>query len=254
MEYTIKALAELAGVTTRTLRWYDAEGLLKPGRTTGAGYRIYGPEQVDRLQQVLFYRELGFELSEIRAILDDPDFDRQAALQSHLSALEDRRARLDALILTVQKTIDSTKGGLIMSDKEKFEAFKERVVAENEARYGAEIREKYGDGEVDRANACLRALTKEEYDQWQALGEEIRAALAAAVEAGEAPGGEEGRRIAQLHRRWLSYSWEAYTPQAHMGLAEMYVADERFTAYYDKAVPGCAAFLREAVGAYVKGK
>lgn len=250
MEYTVKALADLAGVSARTLRWYDREGLLKPAGTTRAGYRLYGPAEVDRLQAILFYRELGLELSAIRSMLDAPDFDRMAALEGHLTALEARRARLDSLILTVTKTIDEAKGGQKMSDKEKFEAFKERVVAENEAKYGPEIRGKYGDAEVDRANACLRALTKEEYDQWQALGEEIRAALAAAVKAGEAPGGEEGQRIARLHRRWLSYSWEAYTPQAHGGLAEMYVADERFTAYYDQSVPGCAAFLRDAVKAY----
>ena len=87
MEYTIKALAELAGVTPRTLRWYDSENLLKPLRITDAGYRIYGPEQVDRLQTILFYRELGLELSTIRTILDDPAFDRLAALQSHLTDL-----------------------------------------------------------------------------------------------------------------------------------------------------------------------
>ena len=83
MEYTVKALADLAGVTPRTLRWYDRIGLLKPLRTTEAGYRLYGPAQLDRLQDILFYRELGLDLASIRTILDDPAFDRQAALQSH---------------------------------------------------------------------------------------------------------------------------------------------------------------------------
>ena len=236
MEYTVKALAELAGVTPRTLRWYDQRDLLKPGRVTEAGYRLYGREEVDRLQTILFYRELGLSLE---------------ALRGHLRELEARRQRLDALILTVEKTIEETKGGTPMSDKEKFEAFKRRAVEANEERYGKEIREKYGDAEVDRANAGVLALTKEEYQQWEALGEEILSALAAAVRSGEDPAGEEGQRIARLHRRWLSYSWEAYTPQAHRGLAELYTADGRFTAYYDKEVPGCAAFLRDAVRAYV---
>ena len=101
MEYTVKALAELAGVTPRTLRWYDQVGLLKPLRTTEAGYRLYGPQQLDRLQDILFYRELGLDLAAIQAILDDPAFDRQAALQSHLAELKARRTRLDDLILTV---------------------------------------------------------------------------------------------------------------------------------------------------------
>ena len=250
MEYTVKALAELAGVTPRTLRWYDRTGLLKPLRTTEAGYRLYGPKQLDRLQDILFYRELGLDLASIRTILDDPAFDRQAALQSHLTELKARRARLDELILTVQRTIDTIKGGTKMTDQEKFEAFKRRVVAANEAAFGQEIRQRYGDEEADRANACVLALTQEEYTAWKALGDEILQALTAAVQAGTAPAGPEGQRIAQLHRRWLSYSWEAYTPQAHAGLAELYVSDPRFTAYYDREVSGCAAFLRDAVRAY----
>ena len=118
MEYTIKQLADLSGVTPRTLRWYDREGLLRPGRVTEAGYRIYGPKEVDRLQEILFYRELGFSLADIRRLLDDPAYDRQAALQSHLAELKARRARLDGIILTVQKTIAEAKGGCKMSDKE----------------------------------------------------------------------------------------------------------------------------------------
>ena len=252
MEYTVKALAKLAGVTPRTLRWYDREGLLKPLRITEAGYRIYGPKQVDRLQLILFYRALGLELSAIRSMLDDPRFDRLTALQSHLAELEARRARLDELILTVRKTIAEATGGTPMTDQEKFEAFKRRVVAANEEAYGREIRAKYGDAEADRANACVLALTQEEYHQWKALGGEIHTALVAAVQAGADPAGPEGQHIAALHRRWLSYSWEAYTPQAHAGLAELYISDPRFTAYYDWEIPGCAAFLRDAVAAYVK--
>ena len=187
MEYTVKALADLAGVTPRTLRWYDRIGLLKPLRTTEAGYRLYGPAQLDRLQDILFYRELGLDLASIRTILDDPAFDRQAALQSHLAELEARRARLDDLILTVQRTINDIKGGTKMTDQEKFEAFKRRTVEANETAFGQEIREKYGDEEMDRANACVLALTQEEYAQWKSLGSEIHTALVTAVEAGADP-------------------------------------------------------------------
>ena len=139
-----------------------------------------------------------------------------------------------------------------MSDKEKFEAFKRRAVEANEEQYGKEIREQYGPEAVEESNARLLPMTEEEHGRWKALEAEILSALATAVRAGEAPAGPEGRRIAQLHRRWLSYSWETYTPQAHRGLAELYTADERFTAYYDREVPGCAALLRDAVRAYTE--
>ncbi len=245
MEYTVKALAELAGVTPRTLRWYDQKGLLKPRRTTEAGYRIYGPGEVDRLQAILFYKELGLELEAVREILDAPGFDRVAALEA-------RRRRLDALILTVEKTIEEAKGGTQMSDKEKFEAFKRQAVEANEEQYGREIREQYGPEAVEASNARLLSMTEEEHGQWKALEAEILSALAAAVRAGEDPAGPEGRRIAELHRRWLCRAWDKYTPQAHRGVAELYTADQRFTAYYDQEVPGCAAFLRDAVRAYTE--
>lgn len=251
MEYTIKQMAELSGVTARALRWYDRLGLLRPGRVTDAGYRIYGPEEVDRLQQILFFRELDFPLEDIRRMLDDPAYDRQAALQSHLAELEARRARLDSLILTVQATIEEAKGGRKMSDQEKFESFKRHVVEENESRYGKEIRTAYGDEAIDRSNARTLSLSPEEYGQQKALEEDIRSALTAAVRAGEAPEGAEGQRIAALHRRWLSFSWDRYTPQAHAGLVQLYTQDPRFTAYYDREVPGCAAFLQAAVLAWL---
>lgn len=253
MEYTIKELADLAGVTTRTLRWYDRKGLLRPAHTTQAGYRMYGGAEVDRLQQILFYRELGLALSAIRTVLDDPDFDREAALQSHLAALEDRRARLDSLILTTKKTIDSGKGDHIMSDQEKFEGFLRKAADENEAKFGREVRARYGDQAMEESSRLFQSMTPEQYARMSALDEEIRRRLASAVSAGLDPSGEEGRAIARIHREWLAFTWPKYTPDAHRGLAETYTADERFTAYYDETRPGCAAFLRDAVTAYTAG-
>ena len=250
MEYTIQALAKLSGITPRTLRWYDQQGLLKPARISSAGYRIYGPQQVDRLQSILFYRELGLELAAIRTLLDAPDYDRHAALQSHLQQLTAQQQRLTGLIDTVRRTIDETQGGAKMTDKQKFEAFKKNTVTQNEAAYGAEAREQYGDQAVNASNAKLMGMTEEEYNAFDTLGKAICAALEAAVTAGEAPAGAEGQRIAAMHRRWLGYTWNFYTPQAHAGLAEGYVAAPRFTAYYDKTVAGCAAFLRDAIRIY----
>ena len=121
MEYSIQALSRLSGVTTRTLRWYDEIGLLKPSRVAESGYRYYGPAEVDRLQDILYYRALGVELARIKRCLDDPSFDRLAALRSHLTALEAERARLEGLIRSVRQTIGAEERKEIMDDKQKFE-------------------------------------------------------------------------------------------------------------------------------------
>ena len=247
MEYTIRELADLSGVTTRTLRWYDQIGLLKPGRVAENGYRYYGPAQVDRLQDILYYRALGVELAQIKACLDDPSFDRLAALRGHLTALEQEQARLEGLIRSVQKTIFSLERKELMNDQEKFEALKQRAVAWHEETYGREAREKYGDREVDAAQNAVRNLTQEQYQEWKALGEEIRNSLEEAVQRQMEPESLEGRRIVQLHRRWLTITGNAYDPVQHRGLGELYVEDPRFTAYYDRRVPGCASFLCRAV-------
>lgn len=134
-----------------------------------------------------------------------------------------------------------------MNDAEKFAALKQQAVAENEAAYGSEARQKYGDAAVDAANAGLLGLGRPEYDAWTALDAELRARLEAAVQAGLSPQGEEGRSICGMHRRWLATTTPGLTPAMHCGIAELYVADQRFTAYYDRAVPGCARFLRDAV-------
>mgnify|MGYP000603090000 CR=1 FL=1 len=252
MEYSIQELSRLSGVTTRTLRWYDQIGLLKPGRVAENGYRRYGPAQVDRLQDILYYRALGVELAQIRACLDDPDFDRLAALRGHLARLEGERARLDGLIRSVTDTIHAEERNEIMSDEQKFEAFKQRAIAHNEKVYGAETRAKYGDREVDEANAAVMNLTQAQYQEWTELGREIQERLEAAVQAGLSPKGEEGKEITALHRRWLTITGNRYDPARHRGIAELYVMDERFTAYYDKQVPGCARFLRDAVAHWAK--
>lgn len=249
MEYTVKELATLAGITPRTLRWYDRQGLLHPARVTAAGYRIYGPAEVERLQQILLYRELELPLEEIRTILEDPTFDRQAALQSHLAALEERRERMDRLIETVKRTLLDEKGEIEMTDQERFEGFKKEMVEKNENQYGKEVREKYGPHALEESGKKLMGLSGEAYRKWKALDEEILSALAAAVRAGEDPAGKEGQRIAELHRQWLEVTLPQYTPRIHRGIAAMYVEDQRFTAYYDREVSGCAQFLRDAVAA-----
>ena len=253
MEYTVLKLSKLAGISTRTLRYYDEIGLLTPMKITEAGYRVYGEKEVDALLQILYFRELDVSLTDIKAMLAAPSFDRLKALNSHLADLKTRQNRLNRLIENVEKTILHEKGKIVMSDKEKFEAFKRDLVRENEEKYGAEIRQKYGEKRVDESNARMMNLSKEQYDAMQKLAAEILSGLESAVRENLDPAGEEGQRLAGLHKEWLSFTWNHYSKEAHRGLAQMYVDDERFTTYYDTKVKGCAAFLRDAVDAFAKG-
>jgi Predicted transcriptional regulators len=251
MEYTINELAKLAGISTRTLRYYDSMGLLVPEKITPAGYRIYGTAQADRLQQILFYKSLGFRLDKIKTTMRSTDFERLTALREQKELMQRQRGRLDALIDTISKTIESEEGNKSMDDNEKFEGFKKGLVEENEREYGVEIRAKYGDGTVDESNALMMNLTPQQYGEMQQLGAEINRLLEQGVAEKHNPQGKTGRQIAELHKKWLGYTWAHYTPEAHLGLGEMYVADARFSEYYDKNVPGCAAFLRDAIKEHV---
>ncbi|WP_127575432.1 MerR family transcriptional regulator [Paenibacillus barengoltzii] len=249
MEYTIQKLGNLAGVSTRTLRYYDEIGLLKPARTNSSGYRIYGRREVDLLQQILFYRELGLSLEDIRSIVTDPGFDGTRALREHRNQLLDKRKQLDALIANVEKTIASHEGRITMQDQEKFEGFKKQLIDENERKYGSETREKYGDDKVEKSNQKLMNMTQEEYAKVTQLENEVKVALAEAMKTGD-PAGELAQKAADLHKQWLTFYWNEYSKEAHAGLAQMYVDDERFKAYYDKDQPGAAEFLRDAIQIY----
>lgn len=251
MEYTVNKLAKLARVSTRTLRYYDELGLLSPVRTSSNGYRIYGEKEVDRLQQILFYRELGVSLEEIKKILSSKDFYGEAALESHLSALLAKRKQLDLLIANVEKTIKATKGETTMSDQEKFEGFVQKMVDDNEKQYGEEIRAKYGDDAVDRSNAKVKGMSQEQYAEIEKLSAQLHETLKAAFEQGD-PASELAQKACELHKQWLCFYWDHYSKEAHMGVTQMYVDDPRFTAYYDKIAPGCATFLRDAVLIYCK--
>ena len=129
---------------------------------------------------------------------------------------------------------------------------REKMIEENEARYGAEIRKKYGDETVNASNKRLKGLSDADIQHMEDLSVQIVTRLQDAVRAGISPESEEGQSIASLHREWLGFTWPSYTPQAHLGLAQMYVSDPRFTAYYDKEVPGCAAFLLKAVAVFTQ--
>lgn len=249
MEYTVQKLAELAGVSARTLRYYDEIGLLEPARNSSSGYRIYGKLEVDRLQHILFYRELGLDLDSIQKIVSDPSFDGPAALRMHREKLLAKRRQLDLLITNVESTISAEEGKSNMADNEKFKGFKQKLVDDNEQQYGQEVRDKYGDELADRSNAKMLKMSEEKYAEFRRLQQEVLTVLAEACDTGD-PAGELAQKAAHLHKQWLAFTWPSYSKEAHAGLAQMYVDDERFAAYYDKACEGAARFLRDAILVY----
>ncbi len=249
MEYSSNQVSKMSGVSARTLRYYDEIGLLKPARIASSGYRIYGQAELDTFQQILFYKEMGFSLTDIRKLLSAPDFDREQAFMNHLAELSKKRKRLDTLIETVTKSIAAMKGEQTMSDKEKFEGFKQAMIDENEHQYCTEIREKYGEEEIERANARIKGMIHERYAEGERLRQEAEDTLKAALEIGD-PAGELAQKACDLHGKWLAVFQPEYNKAYHKSLGELYVADERFKVYYDKIAPGCAEFLRDAINIY----
>ncbi len=251
MYYTVQQLATLAGVTGRTLRYYDSIHLLKPAETTEAGYRLYGVDEVDRLQQILFLRELELPLDTIKGILDSPHFDEMAALRQHRSHLAEQKRRIERLLATVDQTLRVKEGGKAMLDKEKFAGFKKKLVDDNEREYGDEVREKYGNEAADRSNKAFLNMSESQYAEFEKLGTDIISALETAMKSGD-PTGPAAQRAVRLHHRWLEHAWGHYDKNAHAGLAQMYVDDERFRRHYDQHGEGMAVFLRDAVHSYTK--
>lgn len=227
MEYTVSQLAKLSGVSGRTLRYYDQIGLLKPAKINASGYRIYRQKEVDLLQQILFFRELGVRLDDIKGMVHDPTFNQTTALKQHYNHLIEERTRP-------------------MLDSEKFAGLKKQLIAKNEQKYGKEVRKKYGDDQVEASNEKIMGMSQEDYHHWTALGEDIKKLLPIAYESND-PTSEIAQQLAKKHKDWLMYTWPNYSKQAHVNLADMYVADERFALYYDKVIAGGAEFLRDAI-------
>ena len=251
MTYNIKEMSRLSGLTPRTLRYYDEIGLLKPAGLRESGYRYYDGEEVDRLQQILFYRELGFPLDEIRRVISSPGYNREAAIAAHLEAMKEKRDQMDVLILNLQKTLRALKGEQKMNDQEKFEGFKQQMIDKNEEDYGKEVREKYGEEVVEASNRKIKNMTRPQMDEAAKLSEQLNQAIGQAL-ATKDPIGEAAMKACGLHKKWLEIYWPEgyYRPEAHKGLAAMYCQDHRFRAYYEKIGPDCAVFLKEAIDHY----
>ncbi len=247
MSYTVKQLSDLAGVSIRTLHYYDELGLLKPETVGANGYRYYGETSLYKLQQILFYRELGFELARIKDIVNRPDFEILAALESHRQSLQGRMDRLNRLIATVDGTILHLKGKKDMTKRQLFQAFSE----EEQEKLQKEAEQMYDPETVRASNKKWKSYSAREK---QRIGEEGNAAyeaLVAAIPAG--PGSPEAQAGVELWRKHMDYFWTPDLDQLE-GLTELYNSDPRFKANFDRFDPRLAEFLREAVKIYVKNK
>ena len=244
---TVKQLSKLAGVTPRTLHHYDEIGLLKPSRVGDNGYRYYGEESVLRLQQILFYRELGIPLEDIKKIMGRRDFDVLGALRSHKDALKKQVVRLTRLINTVDNTINHLKGTTIMNDEAYFEVFTE----EEQAKYAAEAEQLYDAESVRESNRKWKAYPAAKKDAIMAEGQAVYTDMIAAMPKGAAS--TDAQAMVERWRRHLEYFWTPSLEQL-LALANGYNDDPRFQANFDKMQPGLAEFMREAVSVYVSNQ
>jgi len=242
MPNTVKAVADLAGVTVRTLHHYDEIGLLKPAEVTGAGYRIYSDEDLERLQQILFFRELGFSLHEIKEIMDSPGFDRRQALLDHRKLLEERQERLGRLIQSVDRTLDSMERGIEMDKKDMFDGF-------DQSKYEEEARRRWG--HTDAYKESMRRTKQYTEADWTAMKEEgrqIQEGVAALMDHG--PTDAAVQEWIRRHHKLINDRFYPCSTQMYRGLGDLYVQDERFTATYESVKPGMASFMRSAMHAY----
>jgi DNA-binding transcriptional MerR regulator len=245
--FTVKQLSRLAGVTPRTLHYYDQIDLLKPSRVGDNGYRYYGEEALARLQQIMLYRELDMPLEDIKAILGGRDFDVLSALESHKSALRQRVARMERLIATVDRTILHLKGKTTMSQKQYFEGFSD----EQQAEYEKEALQTYDPETVKAANKKWKGYTDAEKRRIGEEGNAVYGEFLLALPKG--PASPEAQACVERWRRHIEYFWVPDEAQL-LGLAEGYNDDPRFRANFDKIHPDLAGFIREAVKVYVKNQ
>lgn len=240
----VKEVAELVGISVRTLHHYDEIGLLIPRKQEMTGYRFYTDDDLEKLQQILFYRELGFSLKKIKEIITSPNFNREEAYTTQLRMLNKKRHQLNQMIATLEKTIQHMKGEITMSNKDKFLGFD---FSHNP--YEEEARERWGDKAIDESNKRLGEMSQEEKKGLAQDMESIFIELAKIRHL--SPEAKEAQ--ATIHE-WYQYLSKIndYSLDAFKGLGEMYVADERFTKNIDKFGEGLAKFMCEAMTIYVE--
>ncbi|MCL6589247.1 MAG: MerR family transcriptional regulator [Firmicutes bacterium] len=249
MAFKVGEVSDLVGVSVRTLRYYDQIGLLTPESVSPAGYRLYSDSDLERLQQIMFFKEIGFGLHQIKQILDNPGFDRQLALKTHRELLLAKKKRLEEIIKTVEKTINSIEGEIIMDQKDMFAGFDMSEIEKHQAKYAEETRQKYGHTEAYQESVKKTAgYTKEDWARILGDAGRIYQKIASLMDQG--PANPEVQQAVAEWRRHISDNFYNCTPGIFRGLGDLYVDDSRFTENIDKVRPGLAAFLREAMHIY----
>jgi DNA-binding transcriptional MerR regulator len=244
MSYSVGQVASFAGVTVRTLHHYDEIGLLSPGGRTGAGYRRYGEPDLERLQQIMFYRELGFSLDDITAMLDDPGADPGAHLSRQHALLTDRLERIGQMVEAVEKAMEAHRMGISLTPEERFEVFGDH----DPAQYAQEAEQRWGNTDAYReSQRRTRSYHKQDWLTIKAESAEITRSLADLMAAGAPATSPEAAALAERHRQHITRWFYDCSYEIHRGLAEMYVADPRFTKNYDDIAPGLAAYFHTAI-------
>jgi len=244
--YTVSRLAKLAGVSVRTLHHYDEIGLLVPAARSDAGYRLYNEEDLLRLQQILFFRELDFPLDDIRQILDDPAFNPLAALEEHRRLLHERAGRIGRLLNTIDRTIAKLTEN-DMDDKVTDEDLYAGFSKEQQQRYEREVREQYDPELVAESNRRVRNMTK---TQWQALkmeGEEVHQILAGLMDR---PMDDPEVQAAIARHYAMMNQFYPVSAEIYRGLVQLYTTNDEFRAFYDNIRPGLADFIQPAMAYY----
>jgi len=249
LHYKIKEVADMAGISVRMLHHYDKIGLLDPESVSDAGYRLYSDENLDRLQQILFFKELNFPLQEIKIILDSPNFNKKEALETHKQLLLEKKIRLEKIIQSVDKTISSMEGEFKMNKKEVLGAFDMTEIEEHQKKYSEEVKNKYGNTSAYKeSNEKTSKYTKEDWNNIMKDWDIIYKKLANLMDKN--PDDKEVQEYIHQFREHISKNFYDCTPEIFRGLGELYVNDERFTANIDKYKTGLSKFLREAINVY----
>lgn len=246
--YKVKEVAETTGVSVRTLHHYDRIGLLKPEEVSSAGYRLYSDENLERLQQILVFKEMDFSLHEIKEIIDRPDFNRNENLRKHKELLLAKKKRLEEIIRTVEMTIDSIEGGYQMENKDMFKGFDMKEIEEHQKKYSEEAKERYGKETVEKVEKRTAGYSSEDWGEIQNKTDEIYKRIIDGMDQGpEEPGVQ--RAVADW-RQFITDHYYDCTLDIFRGLGDLYVDDPRFTKNIDKYQQGLAAFFKEAIHYY----
>ena len=244
MAYTVGEVARLTHVSVRTLHHYDAIGLLTPSARSEAGYRLYADEDLERLQQVLVYRELDLPLDEIQRVLGDQSADRLEALVVQRDLVAEKPRRDEALLALIDKTILAMEGGIAMTKEEMFEVFGDFDPNE----YEDEVQQRWGDTDAYKESARrTKRYRKEDWARMKAEQDEVNAAMIALFDEGVAADDPRAADVADEARLLIDRWFYPCSRQMHVGLAEMYLADARFTATYETMRTGLAQWWHDAI-------